>query len=248
MNGGAYCFLPLPIRTGLPVHINAFFDVSTDRRSITQSCDDITDPTRVRWNELLRDHVIVPLYCHILNLARSFVSNPAFQLHINDYYRLFPKVATIADGYFRGVAHGRDGCGLYSRLANSGHQLLARDVRSAALDGSYVLQHSDGHRVLYGPDGSVWKLAADGSPVQAVLPCTDGEDDRRTALTWNPDATATERLQPGWYEWLTLSEALFNDASNASGVSKAWRRTLHAVAITLERTSTGEDVMHHAIK
>lgn len=30
--GAAYCFLPLPIKTGLPVHVNGFFEISSNRR------------------------------------------------------------------------------------------------------------------------------------------------------------------------------------------------------------------------
>lgn len=32
--GQAFCFLPLPIPTGLPVHVNAFFELSSNRRDI----------------------------------------------------------------------------------------------------------------------------------------------------------------------------------------------------------------------
>ncbi|KAL0410666.1 UNVERIFIED_CONTAM: Sacsin [Sesamum latifolium] len=33
-DGRAFCFLPLPISTGLPVHINAYFELSSNRRDI----------------------------------------------------------------------------------------------------------------------------------------------------------------------------------------------------------------------
>ena len=32
--GHAFCFLPLPVQTGLPVHVNAFFELSSNRRDI----------------------------------------------------------------------------------------------------------------------------------------------------------------------------------------------------------------------
>jgi hypothetical protein len=34
LEGRAFCFLPLPIRTGLPVHVNAYFELSSNRREI----------------------------------------------------------------------------------------------------------------------------------------------------------------------------------------------------------------------
>ena len=32
--GRAFCFLPLPVLTGLPVHINGYFELSSNRRDI----------------------------------------------------------------------------------------------------------------------------------------------------------------------------------------------------------------------
>lgn len=30
--GAAYCFLPLPVVTGLPVHVNGYFELSSNRQ------------------------------------------------------------------------------------------------------------------------------------------------------------------------------------------------------------------------
>lgn len=32
VRGAAYCFLPLPVVTGLPVHVNGYFELSSNRR------------------------------------------------------------------------------------------------------------------------------------------------------------------------------------------------------------------------
>jgi len=34
VEGRAFCFLPLPVLTGLPVHVNAYFELSSNRRDI----------------------------------------------------------------------------------------------------------------------------------------------------------------------------------------------------------------------
>ena len=39
IDGIAYVFLPLPCQTGLPVHINGFFEVSENRRDIWYGTD-----------------------------------------------------------------------------------------------------------------------------------------------------------------------------------------------------------------
>jgi hypothetical protein len=33
-SGRAFCFLPLPVRTGLPVHVNGYFELSSNRRDV----------------------------------------------------------------------------------------------------------------------------------------------------------------------------------------------------------------------
>ena len=51
LEGQAFCFLPLPARTGLPLHINAFFELSSNRRDIWYA-PDLTGTSQLRgdWN------------------------------------------------------------------------------------------------------------------------------------------------------------------------------------------------------
>ncbi|CAN0506780.1 unnamed protein product, partial [Scytosiphon promiscuus] len=42
--GAAYCFLPLPVVTGLPVHVNGYFELSSNsRRDIWSGSDMVGD-------------------------------------------------------------------------------------------------------------------------------------------------------------------------------------------------------------
>ncbi|GFQ05377.1 sacsin [Phtheirospermum japonicum] len=65
--GRAFCFLPLPIITGLPVHINAYFELSSNRRDIWYG-DDMTGDGKMRsdWNMYLLEEVVAPAYAHHL--------------------------------------------------------------------------------------------------------------------------------------------------------------------------------------
>jgi len=65
--GRSYCFLPLPQETGLPVHINGFFDLDSSRREMT-SDDALTgrDKERVQWNQLLVRQVLSHAYANLL--------------------------------------------------------------------------------------------------------------------------------------------------------------------------------------
>ncbi|KAF3777352.1 Sacsin [Nymphaea thermarum] len=65
--GRAFCFLPLPISTGLPVHINSYFELSSNRRDIWFG-NDMTGCGKVRsdWNISLLEDVAAPAYGYLL--------------------------------------------------------------------------------------------------------------------------------------------------------------------------------------
>ncbi|XP_041877557.1 sacsin-like [Corvus kubaryi] len=60
--GRAFCTLPLPVNTGLPVHINASFSVNAARRNLhwDKGCRETA------WNDFLLRRLVVPLYCDFL--------------------------------------------------------------------------------------------------------------------------------------------------------------------------------------
>jgi 2Fe-2S type ferredoxin len=56
--GRTYCFLPLS-ESGLPIHINGFFDLDSSRTKLTSGSNlSGRDASRVRWNELLIKHTV----------------------------------------------------------------------------------------------------------------------------------------------------------------------------------------------
>ncbi|XP_064247464.1 sacsin-like [Passer domesticus] len=60
--GRAFCTLPLPLVTGLPVHINANFSVDAARCSLHWD----KGGTGATWNDFLLRCLVVPLYCYFL--------------------------------------------------------------------------------------------------------------------------------------------------------------------------------------
>ena len=70
LNGQAYCFLPLPAFTGLPVHVNGFFELSNNRRDIWYGSDMAGDgKLRSDWNVALLSDVVAPAYAQLLQDA-----------------------------------------------------------------------------------------------------------------------------------------------------------------------------------
>jgi hypothetical protein len=72
LEGLAFCFLPLPVRTSLPVHVNAYFELSSNRRDIWRG-DDTTGESKIRgqWNDRLMEEVLAPLYALLLSKLSS---------------------------------------------------------------------------------------------------------------------------------------------------------------------------------
>jgi sacsin len=70
VDGQAYCFLPLPVMTRLPVHVNGYFELSSNRRDIWYGDDMIGDGRmRAEWNRSLLRDIIAVAYVRLLSLA-----------------------------------------------------------------------------------------------------------------------------------------------------------------------------------
>ncbi|KAK9808692.1 hypothetical protein WJX72_002029 [[Myrmecia] bisecta] len=83
--GSAFCFLPLPVQTGLPVHVNSFFELSSNRRDIWYGSDMAgAGQLRSDWNVCLLNEVVAPTYAKLLTAAAQKLGPcPAF-------FRLWP--------------------------------------------------------------------------------------------------------------------------------------------------------------
>lgn len=65
-DGRAFCFLPLPVRTGLPVHVNGYFELSSNRRDVWYG-KDMQGGGRARsdWNQLLLQEGVAGAYAKV---------------------------------------------------------------------------------------------------------------------------------------------------------------------------------------
>jgi sacsin len=85
LTGLAFCFLPLPAKTGLGVHVNGYFELSTNRRDIWTG-EDMSGDGRLRaeWNVALLQDVVAPCYLRLLERMKA---NMGFSL---GYQHLWP--------------------------------------------------------------------------------------------------------------------------------------------------------------
>jgi sacsin len=77
--GRAFCFLPLPIHTALPVHVNGFFELSSNRRDVWAPSADMSGSgaARAQWNLRLMEDGVAPAYTQLLQLAAEHLGPTA---------------------------------------------------------------------------------------------------------------------------------------------------------------------------
>ena len=113
----AYCFLPLPFETDLPVHVNGHFALDHEaRRSLWR---DERGGYRSDWNNALLSDVIASCYLTVLDKARNFMglhvkcdstpcnihcSKEVIMHNISAYEKLFPRVS-LDEPYWATLVH-----------------------------------------------------------------------------------------------------------------------------------------------
>ncbi|XP_075999316.1 sacsin isoform X1 [Genypterus blacodes] len=105
--GEVFCYLPLRIKTGLPVHINGCFAVTSNRKEVWK-----TD-TKGHWNSVFMRHVIVQAYLAALSMLRSLADSG--ELLDYSYYAAWPDPSHVHDdftlvsqGVYQEIAKGGD--------------------------------------------------------------------------------------------------------------------------------------------
>ena len=89
IEGETFCFLPLSIKTGLPVHVSGNFAVINNRRGIWTSDDsDGARGDEVKWNVSLMKTVVCSAYCGLLETLKELKCDS--QLEEYKYYSMWP--------------------------------------------------------------------------------------------------------------------------------------------------------------
>uniref|UniRef100_T1J5W4 Sacsin/Nov domain-containing protein n=1 Tax=Strigamia maritima TaxID=126957 RepID=T1J5W4_STRMM len=119
--GGLFCFLPLPrnsdLVTGLPIHINAYFGISDNRRNLKWPDEDQTRDVDAQWNTALRDEVIPHAYVQLVCYCRDTFDVAS--------YSLWPEMSKV---------HGR-----WKLLVDQFYKLLfKRDVLKLSCNGNWT--------------------------------------------------------------------------------------------------------------
>lgn len=125
--GRLFCFLPLPIISGLPVHVNSTFEVSSSRQDIWKLDESSGGDGAVRglWNVLVVQDAVISCYAALLEhmvCSSSFETNTDIAATI---YHLLPPSSNVVFPFWRDVL----ACIFYEAVGN---RKILRDAGSGA--------------------------------------------------------------------------------------------------------------------
>ena len=127
ISGQLFCFLPLPVKSRLPVHINGHFILDSNRRELWHSTDPDREDDKSVWNRNVFQ-AIASSYANFLEHAPSFyVSQVPYKTFLtafdalNGYYNIFPCTYSEAlDKQYLSLAYT-----VYKKLVNHNACVLA---------------------------------------------------------------------------------------------------------------------------
>ena len=88
VEGEMFCFLPLSVKTGLPVHVSSNFAVSNNRMGIWTSDDSSERSEEVQWNESLMEGVISSAYCELLEALKEMQTDSRLEEY--EFFSMWP--------------------------------------------------------------------------------------------------------------------------------------------------------------
>ena len=90
ITGETFCFLPLPVQTGLPVHVSSNFAVMKDRRGIRSSDDIDTCDEFVKWNVTLLTEFVPEAYYNLLEVLKNMCINGEVEQDTYEFFSFWP--------------------------------------------------------------------------------------------------------------------------------------------------------------
>lgn len=180
-----FCFLPLPLKSDLPVNINGHFALDHEaRRSLWQ--DEDSGP-KTEWNRLLMRKVIAPCYAVLMRrmaveLSDCFVDGNVSMMNMSDsnvvpgvaqFSLLFPRLTRDTGGYWYTLAEA-----VYQRIHETQERVLpvVRKL-NADLSNSSVNLSEENASNSSGQAEVEWLATSDGN---SPKPCFDHLDETFT--------------------------------------------------------------------
>ena len=91
LDGTIFCYLPLPIHSGLPIHINGAFAVASNRRHLQEKVEDDKTCFGVKWNNVLMKDSVVSAFLNLLEDVKSVVPDDGSY----KFHSLWPRASKV---------------------------------------------------------------------------------------------------------------------------------------------------------
>ena len=131
-NGTVFCYLPLPIHSGLPVCINGAFAVDSNRRRLQGKLEDDKTCYGEEWNNVLMTDSVSTAYLSLLEDLRKIVPQDGSYV----FHSLWPRVFDVTE-QCRSIAKS-----FYKQIANGTHALFSNGIKWVDIAG-VVFLHPD---------------------------------------------------------------------------------------------------------
>ena len=115
LKGTIFCYLPLPIHSGLPVHINGSFAVTANRRYLQTKLEDDKTCYGGEWNEILMQDPLVEAFLKLLEDVKQLIPDDGSYV----YHSLWPKACDVFQDCRPFMAS------FYTKIAGGGHPLFS---------------------------------------------------------------------------------------------------------------------------
>ena len=120
-SGTIFCYLPLPIQSGLAVHINGPFAVTSNRRYLPEKLEDDKSCYGAEWNDALMQDCIVAAFFKLLEDVKQNISDHGSYV----YHSLWPRVCNVHQHCWPFLIS------FYKQLARGGHVLFSNELEWA---------------------------------------------------------------------------------------------------------------------
>ena len=111
ISGQVFCFLPLPVESRLPVHINGHFVLDSNRRELWHSTDPNREDDKSAWNRKIFQAIASSYTSFLEQVQRYYVTKEQYKSYhdafdaLAKYYAIFPKSFTNKlDGQYLSLA------------------------------------------------------------------------------------------------------------------------------------------------
>ncbi|XP_068670657.1 sacsin-like isoform X3 [Montipora foliosa] len=113
-----FCYLPLPIQSGLAVHINGPFAVTSNRRYLPEKLEDDKSCYGAEWNDALMQDCIVAAFFKLLEDVKQNIPDHGSYV----YHSLWPRACNVHQHCWPFLIS------FYKQLAMGGHVLFSDEL------------------------------------------------------------------------------------------------------------------------